>query len=70
MTEVNKVYDALGFGSALTMKVENGVTSPFKNGDILLRIGDTDDRDSATFIDDETDFFNAQIGRASCRERV
>lgn len=59
MTEVNKVYDALGFGSALTMKVENGVTSPFKNGDILLKIGDTDDRDSATFIDDETDFFNA-----------
>ena len=59
MTEVNKVYDALGFGSALTMKVENGVTSRFKNGDILLKIGDTDDRDSATFIDDETDFFNA-----------
>lgn len=59
MTEVNKVYDALGFGSALTMKVENGVTSRFKNGDILLKIGDSDDGDSATFIDDETDFFNA-----------
>lgn len=65
MTEVNKVYDALGFGSALTMKVENGVTSPFKNGDILLRIGDTDDRDSATFIDDETDFFNALKDKAA-----
>lgn len=59
MTEVNKVYDALGFRSALTMKVENGTTSRFKNGDILLKIGDSDDSDSATFIDDETDFFNA-----------
>lgn len=59
MTEINKVYDALGFGSALTLNVENGVQSPFKNGDYLLKIGDSDDFSSAVFINDENEFFNA-----------
>ena len=59
MAEVNKVYDALGFGSALTLNVGDGVQSRFKDGDYLLRIGTSSDIKEAEFIEDETEFLNA-----------
>ena len=56
LTEVGKVYDALGIGSA--MKVEAKEDSLFESGDYILKFGNDQDYYNCAFIFDKEEFFN------------
>ncbi|MBO4262580.1 MAG: RIP metalloprotease RseP [Clostridia bacterium] len=53
MTEVNKTYAALGFGSAMKLTVSE--SSAFKTGDYLTRLADDETEYKESFIFDERD---------------
>ena len=51
LTEVTKVYDALGVGYAMRLKTADGVETPFKTGDFLIKIGEENvPYEQATFV--------------------
>lgn len=56
MLEVYKAYSALGIGSALS--IDETSEKGFLKGDYLLKIGGSEDYKEASFINDETEFYN------------
>ena len=51
LTEVTKVYDALGVGYAMRLKTADGAETPFKTGDFLIKIGEENaPYEQATFV--------------------
>ena len=51
LTEVTKVYDALGVGYAMRLKTAGGAETPFKTGDFLIKIGEENvPYEQATFV--------------------
>lgn len=65
MTQLDEVYDALGFGSALTLYRKNGSDKDyFKDDDYLFKIGYDGDYSNARFVNDEEEFLNALKDKA------
>ena len=65
MTESDKVFDALGFGSAFMLET-NGKT--FENGDYLLKAANGDKYEDGIFINTEADLLSALADKTSGEE--